>query len=204
LFQQRIAEIPESKRDAWRYHRVAPDDSLAAVARSYRVPVPDLAAANQLGENDSIAGIEALIVPVAPVAASSARTLLYTTRKGDTLVSIADRFGVSLNQLRRWNKINGVKVQPGRRLHVAEPANVVRASTTHRRGSSTSKPATKNEEADPPVAAHHSARSAKSGRGGVTSSKRTRTEKPATAASTQKSRNHKRSSHRNSSTRKQK
>jgi membrane-bound lytic murein transglycosylase D len=70
-------------------------------------------------------------VPVAPVAAPSLHTLLYTTRRGDTLVSIADRFGVSLDQLRRWNKIpSGIKVEPGRRLHVAEPAAVRRSSTT--------------------------------------------------------------------------
>ena len=37
LFEQRIAAIPESKRDAWRYHRVAPDDTLASVARSFHV-----------------------------------------------------------------------------------------------------------------------------------------------------------------------
>ena len=60
-------------------------------------------------------------------------TLLYTTRRGDTLVTIADRFGVSLDQLRRWNKIpSGIKVEPGRPLHVAEPATVQRSTTKHR------------------------------------------------------------------------
>ena len=57
-----------------------------------------------------------------------ARTRLYTVRRGDTLVTIADRFGVSLNQLRRWNKITGIKVKPGQRLHVADPASVPRAA----------------------------------------------------------------------------
>jgi membrane-bound lytic murein transglycosylase D len=58
-------------------------------------------------------------------------------RKGDTLVTIADRFGVSLNELRRWNKIPGIKVQPGQRLHVAEPVSVKRAAVrTHRSGGS--------------------------------------------------------------------
>ena len=47
VFEQRIAGIPESKRTAWRYHRVASDDSLAAVARTYHVTVADLADANQ-------------------------------------------------------------------------------------------------------------------------------------------------------------
>jgi membrane-bound lytic murein transglycosylase D len=134
LFEKRIAEIPEGKRNSWRYHRVAADDTLASVAREYRVTVADLAAANQLHEDDAIAGVEALVVPVAPAAAPSARTLLYTTRKGDTLVTIADRFGVSLDQLRRWNKMTGVKVEPGRRLHVGESANVQRATARgHRR-----------------------------------------------------------------------
>jgi membrane-bound lytic murein transglycosylase D len=73
--------------------------------------------------------MEALLVPVAPVAAPSLHTLVYTARRGDTLVSIADRFGVSLDQLRRWNKIpTGIKVEPGRRLHVAEPASMQRSS----------------------------------------------------------------------------
>ena len=58
------------------------------------------------------------------MATPSLHTLVYTTRRGDTLVSIADRFGVSLDQLRRWNKIpSGIKVDPGRRLHVADTSS---------------------------------------------------------------------------------
>jgi membrane-bound lytic murein transglycosylase D len=51
-------------------------------------------------------------------------------------VTIADRFGVSLNELRSWNKITGIKVAPGRRLHVAEPVNQLHAVRGHRRGAS--------------------------------------------------------------------
>jgi membrane-bound lytic murein transglycosylase D len=131
LFEQRIALVPEARRNAWRFHKVAAEDTLASVAREYRVSESELAEANQLRENDSIQGVEALVVPVAPAAAPSARATLlyiYTARKGDTLVTIADRFGVSLAQLRRWNKIDGVKVAPGRRLHVGEPASGTRAT----------------------------------------------------------------------------
>lgn len=123
VFQQRIAGIPESKRTSWRYHRVTPEDTLASVAREFHVRASDLADANQMQEDQSLSGVEALVVPVAPVASPSMRTLLYTTRRGDTLVSIADRFGVSLDQLRRWNKIpSGIRVEAGKRLHVAEPS----------------------------------------------------------------------------------
>jgi membrane-bound lytic murein transglycosylase D len=140
LFQQRVALIPEGKRNAWRYHRVVPDDTLESVARTYRVSVGELAAANQLGESRSIAGMEGLVVPLAPTAAPSARIPMYTARRGDTLVTIADRFGVSLNQLRRWNRIEGVKVEVGRRLHVAEPASAPgTAARTRQRASSGAK-----------------------------------------------------------------
>ena len=138
LYQKNIALIPESKRDAWRYHPVAPDETLASIARSFHVSVSELAAANQLNEEASLQGVAALVIPLAPVATAS-HGMLYTTRRGDTLVSIADRFGVSLSQLRRWNNLSGTKVAPGRRLRVTEPARVVRAGAhSHRRKSGVS------------------------------------------------------------------
>jgi membrane-bound lytic murein transglycosylase D len=136
VFAQRVAGIPEPKRNSWRYHRVVAEDTLASVARTYHVAAAELAAANQLDEKDSIEGVESLVVPVPPTATPSAHMVLYTVRKGDTLVTIADRFGVSLSQLRRWNKMAGIKVEPGRRLHVAESANLSRSSHARRRGSS--------------------------------------------------------------------
>ncbi|MGA2570284.1 MAG: LysM peptidoglycan-binding domain-containing protein [Terracidiphilus sp.] len=138
LFQQRAALIPEAKRNAWRYHPVVAGDSLASVAQEYRVTVAELASANQLKPGDSIAGLDALAVPVPPAPERIVNTRLYTVRRGDTLVTIADRFGVSLSQLRRWNGIpSGVKVQPGRRLRVAEPAPTTRSSARRRKTSAT-------------------------------------------------------------------
>jgi membrane-bound lytic murein transglycosylase D len=95
-----------------------------------------LAAANHLRVRDGIEGVEALLVPAAPVAEPVTHPRLYTVRKGDTLVTISDRFGVSLSELRRWNKITGTKVQPGLRLHVAAPASPTRAAAHARRGAS--------------------------------------------------------------------
>lgn len=135
LFQEKIAAIPESKRNSWRYHKVTPDDTLASVARTYRVSVAELASVNELSTTGKLESVEALVVPVAPSAAPSAHAVYYTTRRGDTLVSVADRFGVSLTQLRRWNKLpgSGIKIEAGRRLHVAEPT-LVRASSRTRHG----------------------------------------------------------------------
>ena len=132
LFHDRVALIPEDRRGSWRYHAVVAGDTLASVAHEYHVEPAELAAANQLRETDSLESVAALAVPAAPVAAPSASPRLYTVRRGDTLVTIADRFGVSLNQLRRWNRITGIKVAPGRRLRVAEPVLLRRASSGRR------------------------------------------------------------------------
>jgi membrane-bound lytic murein transglycosylase D len=136
LFNERVALVPEANRISWRYHAVAAGDTLASVSREYRVEPAELAVANQIHANDSLEGVTALVVPVPPSAAPSAHTRLYTVRRGDTLVTIADRFGVSLNQLRRWNKITGIKVDTGRRLRVAEPVILRTASSGHRRKAS--------------------------------------------------------------------
>jgi membrane-bound lytic murein transglycosylase D len=193
LFAQRIAAIPESKRESWRYHRVAAEDTLASVAHTYHVTQPDLAAANQLSEGESLSGIEALVVPVAPASEPSARMVLYTARKGDTLVTIADRFGVSLAQLRHWNKLTGtsVKIDPGRRLHVAEPAMVRRiGSGRHRSTAATAAGSSKAAPGKPESGAGSSAgkttAKADSSKPPAPTAKRRTRKKPATHASVQK------------------
>ncbi len=134
LFDQRIALIPEDKRNAWRYHAMAAGDTLDSVARQYHVTEAALADANQLSTGESIADLQALVIPVAPE--PLARTRVYIARRGDTLITIADRFGVSLSELRRWNDISGTRVEPGRRLRVAAPVYAsARGSRSRRRES---------------------------------------------------------------------
>ena len=137
VFEKLIALIPEGKRNAWRYHRVAPEDTLSSVALKYRVTETALAEANHLRVRDGIEGVEALLVPALPVAEPVTHPRVYTVRKGDTLVTISDRFGVSLTQLRRWNKITGTKVPPGQRLYVADPATIHHTAARAHRGAHT-------------------------------------------------------------------
>jgi membrane-bound lytic murein transglycosylase D len=173
LFEQRIASIPEAKRNAWRYHRIAADETLASIARQFHVSDAQLAGANQLRLTDSLQGVEALAIPLAPVSASSTHMVLYVARRGDTLVTIADRFGVSLTQLRRWNKMTGVKVEPGRRLHVAEPSVASSAAQGHRREAASSTGG-KAPQAAPAKGSTHTPAAASSKRQSATSTAGTR------------------------------
>jgi membrane-bound lytic murein transglycosylase D len=91
-----------------------------------------LASANQLHTGDALDNIDALVVPVAPPTAPASHADVYRARRGDTLVTIADRFGVSLEDLHHWNHLTGSSVQSGQRIRVAEPARVA----SHSRGQS--------------------------------------------------------------------
>lgn len=141
LFDQRIADIPVDKRRYWRYHTLTPDDTLQDIARSFHVSVSAIAEVNQLSSTTDLGGVDAVVVPLAPASGSS--STLYRARSGDTLVTVADRFGVTVTQLRRWNHIRGSAVTPGRKLYVAEPAHIPLSSRRgHRSGS---RPATQHK-----------------------------------------------------------
>lgn len=127
LYEQRIAEIPVDKRDSWRFHVVAPGDTLASVAREYHVTPAEIASVNQIpAAEDDLTGTGSLVIPVppAPVWRSGARRGAYRVRRGDTLVTVADRFDVTVEQLRLWNHLRSNLVRAGRTLYVSEPARI--------------------------------------------------------------------------------
>jgi membrane-bound lytic murein transglycosylase D len=124
VYLQRIEEIPRDRRNQWRYHRVTPEDTLASVARSYHVSIDQLATVNQLHSNDTLDNIDALVIPMPLPSAPAVHVEVYKAHRGDTLVKIADRFGVSLEDLHRWNHITGVSVVAGQRIRVNEPAHL--------------------------------------------------------------------------------
>lgn len=127
LYEKRIAEIPVDKRASWRFHQVAPGDTLASIGHDYRVSPAEIAFVNQIPESSDLTETSSLIVPVPPPPAihGSARTR-YRVQRGDTVVTIADRFNITVQQLRRWNRLGSRKLEPGRLLYVSEPAQVPR------------------------------------------------------------------------------
>lgn len=128
----RIAAIPANKRVWWRYHKVVGGDTLASIGHQYRTPPSAIATANELRASDTLQPDSMLIVPIAPGKGGtgnaiifSKRVLRYRVRKGDTLLTVADDFGVPVERLRQWNHLRGNQLVPGRILliHrvVAEP-----------------------------------------------------------------------------------
>jgi membrane-bound lytic murein transglycosylase D len=133
LFEKRIAEIPADKRNQWRFHKVVTGETLETVARDYHVSTSEIVFVNQLEAGDDLSSTDSLIIPVPPASSSKSRSTLYKVEHGDTLVTVADRFNVTVQQLRRWNHLSAARLEPGRRLYVAEPAQVSRTSKSTKR-----------------------------------------------------------------------
>jgi membrane-bound lytic murein transglycosylase D len=131
VYLKRIKDIPEDKRTSWRFHVVRAGESLESIASSFHDRPSEIAAANDIGSEAFIGTGDELIVPVAAATAVS-HPLHYVTRTGDTLVTIADRFNVSVEDLRRWNHLSSSKVSPHRTLFVSQPIRL--APVTHVRG----------------------------------------------------------------------
>jgi membrane-bound lytic murein transglycosylase D len=124
VFTKDIAEIPVEKRRYWRFHTVEDGDTLASLAKTWHVSESELAFVNQLKPAADLSGVDSLVIPAAPVNDGALRSTLYKPRRGDTLVTIADRFGVTVQQLRRWNNLRGGAIALGHSLYVSEPARI--------------------------------------------------------------------------------
>jgi membrane-bound lytic murein transglycosylase D len=135
LFATRLAQIPDDRRDAWRFHVVAAGESLTDIAHTYHADASQIASLNHIA-GDTFEEGQGLVIPVAAVAASSRVVTHYTTRRGDTVTSVSDRFGVTSAQLRTWNHLKGNAVPAGRVLRVASTA---RATPRPHKGRSSSK-----------------------------------------------------------------
>jgi peptidoglycan lytic transglycosylase D len=119
-YQTTIAAIPPDKRLWWRYHTVHSGDTIMVLARTYHTTAKQIEEANHL-DGPELESDAKLIIPVAPGkrpsdSATYARHITrYKVHKGDTVDSVAENFGVSAQQLRRWNGIRGNSLA-GRRV----------------------------------------------------------------------------------------
>lgn len=97
-------------------YTVVPGDTLYAIAARYRTTVAELAALNGILNPNLIYPGQVLTVPT-----FSAPVSTYTVRPGDTLSSIAGRFGTSVGELASINNISNPNlIYPGQVLRLTD------------------------------------------------------------------------------------
>jgi membrane-bound lytic murein transglycosylase D len=127
-YQAAIAAIPADMRVWWRYHKVQPGKTMVSLARTYRTTPKAIAQVNNL-ESTDLTPETKLIIPITAGkhAATedeqtySRRATPYRIRKGDTIASVADNFGVPVKMLRRWNHLKSDSLRGRRVIYVHMP-----------------------------------------------------------------------------------
>jgi membrane-bound lytic murein transglycosylase D len=127
-YQTAIAAIPEEVRVWWRYHRVGPGETMASLSRTYRTPVASIVEANGLASDEVEPDVK-LIIPIAEGKVVAGETgdlyskhaMRYRTRRGDTVASIAQNFGVPADKVRYWNHLRGNTLHSGRTVRIYLP-----------------------------------------------------------------------------------
>ena len=106
-------------------HLVRRGESLYYIAQRYRTTVGSIAQWNRLNPRSPIhPGDKLTIYAHMQVKGSSGGTsidtrsgkFVYKVRQGDTLYDIANRYKVSVNNIKRWNNLRRNLIHPGDRL----------------------------------------------------------------------------------------
>ncbi|MBK1735691.1 lytic transglycosylase [Halorhodospira abdelmalekii] len=119
-----------------REHVVQSGETFWGIARRYNVGVRELAAWNGMAPGDTLRPQQTLVVWVSGASGSGGlvqassgaggnqpnerlQAVTYTVRSGDSLARIAQRFNVSVRDIKRWNNVSAERyLQPGERLQL--------------------------------------------------------------------------------------
>ncbi len=125
-YQTAIAAIPVDKRVMWRYHRVEAGETLASIAKKYHTTERAISQANSL-EGAELDRDAKLVIPVSGVVpgegkvAYSKRATRYKVHTGDTVLTVAEDFGVPADKVRSWNRLKGNQLHHGSVLLIYKP-----------------------------------------------------------------------------------
>jgi membrane-bound lytic murein transglycosylase D len=151
-FSAEIADIPADKWVSWRRHRVEAGETLTSIGKKYHVTPAAIAAANNLEHGAALGPGEKLIIPATQAQTELKRRLVsYRVRRGDTLLGIADRYSVSSDDVRKWNRLKSNHVSRGMvlRIYTLGEAPEARPARARSKAKKTARPATNVAQTSP-------------------------------------------------------
>jgi len=131
VFHDNLAEMDEGSLVSWRTYHPKKGDSFESIAKKHGMTVGHLKEVNGISPRAK-APPSLLVVPIDPAAGPamsrlplmyappipvSMRVVFHRIRTGETLAAIGRRYGVSVEDIRRWNPGNA-KFSPGQRIQL--------------------------------------------------------------------------------------
>lgn len=123
-------------------YKVQKGDTLSKIAGKYHMSVTEIKKANGL-KSDFLSVNQMLKITVASKMTQASQPATYTVVKGDALIKIANRYHVTVGELKQWNKLDNNIIYVGQKLYVAAP------KTTATTPKPAAKPVTKPVTATP-------------------------------------------------------
>ena len=132
VINQSLMSAPKNIYQYHHWYRVRKGDSLYKIARKHRTSVSKLRRENRLGNRSLIRAGQKLKIPTRRLVASKANpkkqklsTLkkgskeFHSVRKGQSLSKIAMLYGLKIEDLKKWNNLQGNSViHPGQKLKI--------------------------------------------------------------------------------------
>ncbi|MGE5432014.1 MAG: LysM peptidoglycan-binding domain-containing protein [Syntrophomonadaceae bacterium] len=126
--EKRSLKNTQIKNNAkWVTHKVRRGESLASISSKYNVTISQIRQWNGLHKNRINGGTRLKILAesnspyLSPTQKSNYKRsglTRYKVRRGDTIGEIADRFGVTVKELQKWNKLSSKRLSAGKSLKI--------------------------------------------------------------------------------------
>ena len=122
-FNDNLSKQGQRPKISWTRYKIKQGDSLSLIAQNYNTTIGQIMSVNEL-DNDVIRADKYLIVPLAQKSEGyyslsdnqreksrlniqkNSEKIIYTVVAGDSLWKISTKFGTTINNLVRWNKIS--------------------------------------------------------------------------------------------------
>jgi membrane-bound lytic murein transglycosylase D len=112
------------------YHRVKKGDNLPSIAKQYHTTVQNITRANNLSKKTSLQPGQLLKIPLARSWTSTAtpgstpkaakKVTQHVVSRGDSLWNIAQRYGTTVNTIKRLNNLSSAELTVGQVLNLSE------------------------------------------------------------------------------------
>ena len=147
VFTRKFSKLPEKERVTFLRYKVRRGDTLGRIASRHKIPVATIAKLNHVRDARKLRVGQRLLIPVRAEAMPS-RNISHQVVRGETLSSIAGRYGTSVSSLKKLNKLKSDKVKVGQKLAVVTKGSSQElgasaeksAPTTQRPGRAKSRP----------------------------------------------------------------
>jgi len=114
------ASVINNNDDSFVFHEVQQGESLSELASRYGVSRGQLMQINNLTSDELSSGQSLIIKKSTPSTVSSK---YHTVQRGETLYSIAKRYGINISKLRELNNLNNRSLTPGQKIIIEQGYN---------------------------------------------------------------------------------